>query len=251
MGPKAYAYSVTSDPAYSEAADRRMADLALFAKGVVHDLRNPLNVIVANLYLLRQRLEGADARTLRPVDRLTAQVTTLEQMLTGYLAFDLAEHPALQRLDVNSVVSAFVDAFVMCEGYSLQVETEELPVIEADPRLLDAALRAAVRNSLRAMTGEGTVVLRTRAAGGVVRLVVEDTGPGIEPAVLARVFEPFFSTWSEHAGIGLPLIDRVARAHRGKASVSTTPGEGTQVTIELPSVSSATVGSAHSPESQP
>jgi signal transduction histidine kinase len=244
MPPKRYASSVTSDPAFSAAADSRMADLALFAKGVVHDLRNPLNVVVTNLYLLRQRLEGAEPRVARPLERLGDQVAAVEHLLAGYLAFDLAEHPAFQRVNLNEFVDTVAASFVLSEGFALQVElAPDCPIVSADPRLIDAALRAAVRNAIRALNGEGAVTLMVCSEPGAANLIVQDDGPGIPSEILPRVFEPFFSTWTEHAGVGLPLVDRVARAHSGKATISSTPGEGTQVALSFPVEATASTSS--------
>jgi signal transduction histidine kinase len=217
------------------AAEGRLADLSGFTRGVVHDLRNPLNVIVANIYLLRQRLAGADARTMKPVDRVADQVRALEHLLNGYLAFEQAKHPFRQRIQVNEVVQAVAESLPPGDGINVELDLDEtLPQVQADPRLLDSALRALVRNATRAMGSEGTLRLQTRSGAGTVLLSVEDTGPGIPPDVLPRVFEPFFSTWEEHAGVGLALVSRVARAHEGSCRLYTTPGEGTRVELELP-----------------
>jgi signal transduction histidine kinase len=230
-----YALTVTPRPEQIDAAVTRTADLATFARGVVHDLRNPLNVVVANLYLLRQRMEGAEPRALRPVERISDQVKVLENLLSGYLAFDQATHPAMQRLQVNEVARSVLDSTMVSEGVRLQFEPElELPPVQADPRLIEAVLRAIVRNAVRSMTGEGTVRVETCLAPGAVLLAVQDTGPGIAQDVLPRVFDPFFSTWEEHAGLGLPLAAVVAQAHGGSCRVRSTPGRGTVVELQLP-----------------
>lgn len=211
-----------------------MADLASFAKGVVHDLRNPLNVVEMNLYLLRQRL-GEDQRALRLLQRISDQVPAIEHLLHGYLAFDGAAHPTFQRVRINEVVKSVADTTIVPDGITFSTDlAEELPITDADPQLLDAVLRALLRNSFRAMRTGGKLVIRTRHEGDQVQLLVEDTGTGIAEELIPQVFQPFFSTWEEHAGVGLPLVAQVARAHGGQTYLNTTPGEGTQVVLELP-----------------
>lgn len=229
--------SVAPSAELDAAAEGRLADLSGFTRGVVHDLRNPLNVIVANLYLLRQRLTaaGADAKTMKPVDRVADQVRALEHLLNGYLAFEQANHPFPQRIQVNEVVQSLADSLPPSDGLTVELDLDEsLPQVQADPRLLDSALRALVRNATRAMSGAGTLRLQTRAGEGKIILSVEDSGPGIPDEVLPRVFEPFFSTWEEHAGVGLALVSRVARSHRGTCRLYTAPGVGTRVDLEIP-----------------
>ena len=235
MLDKSYSLSVEAAAELGQAAETRMADLAAFSRGIVHDLRNPLNVIVANVYLLRQRLAGEDPRAARPVERIGEQVKALENLLNGYLAFEQAGSPSMQRVHLNDVVRTVVEGITLGEGCQIELSLDEtLPLVDADPRLLESSLRALIRNSLRAMENEGSLRIITGGEPGCVFLAVEDSGPGIPEEGLPRVFEPFFSTWEEHAGMGLPLAAKVARAHGGRALLETRPGGGTRVSLQLP-----------------
>jgi len=219
----------------TESDEQRLADLELFVRGVVHDLNNALNVMQTNLYLLRQRLPADEIKIQRPLTRIEDQVGTIGSMLEGYQALYHAEQPSRQRLDLSELVRKVLQSVGVPDGYQLLTElAEELPLIEADPKLVEASLRAILRNSIRAMPGMGEIRVITRRDGDGVELVVEDTGPGVPAEVSNRVFEPFVSTWPEHAGLGLALVDRVAASHGGSASVTSAPGEGTRVTIRLP-----------------
>jgi signal transduction histidine kinase len=141
----------------------------------------------------------------------------------------------MQRLQMNEVARSVVDSLVGGDGIRFQLNPAlELPPVQADPRLIEAVLRALVRNSVRAMAGEGTVTIETCAAPGAVLLIVQDTGPGLPESVLPRVFDPFFTTWEEHAGLGLPLAAVVARAHGGSCTVRASPGRGTLVELKFP-----------------
>jgi signal transduction histidine kinase len=230
MKPENASRSVSS----TSAADHRMADLATFANGIAHDIRTPLSVIRTNVYLLKQQAQE-DSKAQRALKRIEEQVSAALHLLDGIQAFQRATQPSLQRVNLNEVVRRVAESSAVSEGSELKLELEEnMPTITADPQLLDAALRGLIRNSVEAMLGGGVIRLLTCHERGQVSVVVEDTGSGIPEEALSRVFDPFFSTRRAQAGLGLTLVETVARVHGGKASLHSTPGKGTRVVLELP-----------------
>jgi len=220
---------------WSEAAERKLADLATFAHGLVHDLRNPLNVIRSNLYLLRQRLPADDPRATRSVDRIDDQVTVAMRMLEGVAAFYRADTPTVQRVQVNEVVRSVVATISAPDGAELQSDLQEgLPLVSVDPQLLDSAVRSLIRNALEALPHGGIARVTTAEAGGYVVIAVEDDGEGVPAEALPRVFEPLFSTRRARGGLGLALVAKIAAAHGAHASLESAPGAGTRAVLELP-----------------
>jgi len=220
----------------TEPEEQRLANLELFVRGVVHDLNNSLNVMKTNLYLLRQRLPADEVKIQRPLTRIEDQVGTIRVMLEGYQALYHADQPSRQRVNLSELVRNLLQNVGIPEGYRVREElADQLPVVEADPKLLEASVRAILRNSIRAMPGMGEICVITQRNRDGVELIIQDSGPGIPADIRDRVFEPFVSTWPEHAGLGLTLVKRVAASHGGEASVTSAPGEGTRVTIHLPS----------------
>jgi signal transduction histidine kinase len=210
-----------------------MADLAAFASGVVHDIRNPLNVIRSNVYLLRQRLPEEDARGRRAVERIDDQVTAAMRLLEGLQAFYRSDQPSLQSVSLNELLQSVAGTTTVPEGTEVTVgAVDSIPPVPADPQLLDAALRALVRNAMEAMPAGGKVRLEARLEGERAQILVQDSGPGIEEAARAGAFEPFVTTRRGHAGLGLAMVAKVARAHGGRAYVAA--GPGTCVVVELP-----------------
>src|SRR6188474_640515 len=102
-----YTYQA-SDAGWDDEADRRMEDLATFSDGLVHDIRNPLNVVKSNLYLVRQRLQTEDPKLLRALERIEDQVEAQERLLESAQAFYRANQPVMQRVHVNEVVRRVV-----------------------------------------------------------------------------------------------------------------------------------------------
>jgi two-component system, LuxR family, sensor kinase FixL len=216
------------------ANDQRMADLSAFADGLVHDLRNPLNVIRTNVYLLRQRLASDDPKALRAVERIDDQVTVAMRLLDGVQGFYRADRPSMEQARVNEIARAALDTIPLPEGYQFQADLGDVPPVTADPQLVDTALRALIRNAIEAMTGGGVIRVSVGHGEGRVRLCVEDTGAGIPEADHARVWEPFFTTRRAHAGLGLALVDKIARAHGASRSLECRAGAGTKVCLLLP-----------------
>jgi len=223
-------------PTSSEPNDQRLADLELFVRGVVHDLNNALNVMKTNLYLLKQRLPQDDVKITRPQERIQDQVEAIRLLLEGHQSLYHTAQPILQRMNLNEVAGGVVEASRLPEGYQLEFRADESlpPLQEGDPNLIAAALRALLRNSVRALPGAGWIRIETRNSGAFAELSVTDSGSGIPPEIADRAFEPFVSMWPDHAGLGLALVERVARAHGGSATLRLGPGEGSHVTISLP-----------------
>jgi signal transduction histidine kinase len=215
--------------------DPRLEGLALFASGVVHDLRNPLNVISANAYLIRQRLSPEDERMARALARIDDQVVVALQILENLQLFYKVDRYAPQRLDLNEVVRSAVQSYRFPTGFGVDLRlTENLPSIEGDLELLPALIRNLLRNSVQALPEGGTISVGTRKAGEAVELVVTDEGVGIPEDALPRVTEPFFTTDPSRAGLGLYGAAAVVRAHGGTLDVASELDEGTEVIVRFP-----------------
>jgi signal transduction histidine kinase len=120
-------------------------------------------------------------------------------------------------------------------GVELVLELEpDLPDTWADPEVLSQALENLIRNAFQAMaeTG-GRVLLKSRVAAGRVRITVQDDGPGMPQDVLERARDLYFTTKSDGSGVGLALVQQAVDMHGGHMEISSAPGQGTQVDIDL------------------
>ena len=217
----------------------RLAAVGKLARMITHEVRNPLSSIGLNAELLDDELaDNEEARALcraihHEVDRLTA-------ITEEYLAFGKLPKPKIASQHVNAMVEA-LGSFVRADLAAKQVEL----VIDLDPHdpigLVDASqlrqcLVNLVRNATEAVSskGGGTVTLRTRKAGDRVVIEVEDTGIGIAPDVLPRLFDTFFSTKEGGSGLGLALTQQIVKDHGGELSVESQVGRGTTFTLSIP-----------------
>jgi two-component system nitrogen regulation sensor histidine kinase NtrY len=113
-----------------------------------------------------------------------------------------------------------------------------LPPVLADRDQVLQVLLNLVRNALDAMPSGGTLRLAARRAGAGVAFAVSDTGPGVPPADLPRVFEPYFTTKEGGTGLGLAIARRIAEEHGGSLEVESEPGRGATFTLTLPAAAS-------------
>jgi len=118
---------------------------------------------------------------------------------------------------------------------------ERLPAVHADVMQIKQVLVNLFTNAIHAMRGGGMLSVSGEAQGGMVGLRVQDTGVGIAPEALARVFDPFFSTKADGTGLGLSVSYAIVQAHGGDLTVRSTPGEGTTFTLQLPAVAGTPV----------
>ena len=117
----------------------------------------------------------------------------------------------------------------------IAVDTDNAPDVNGDPAMLRQAVLNLALNACQAMPDGGTLRLRCEAARGRrVKLTVSDTGVGIKPEHLQRIFDLYFTTKEKGSGIGLSMVYRTVQMHDGEIEVQSTPGKGTTFTILLP-----------------
>ena len=218
----------------------RLAAVGRISAQITHEIRNPLNAIGLNAELLAEELEQgrptAEARQL--VDAISREVDRLNGVAEEYLRFARLPKPSLGGQDLNEVIGSLLD-FLAPELRAAGVElVRELAPgslgVRADEGQLRAVFLNLLRNSREAMAGGGKVTIRTRRAGEAVEAEVADTGGGIPPEVLTRIFEPFYSTKERGTGLGLAFVHQVMKEHGGSIRCESAAGRGTTFTLRLP-----------------
>lgn len=226
------------------ARSERLATLGHMAARVVHEIRNPLSSIGLNAELLSDELEGgADPSESRELlTAIGAEVERLRQITEGYLQQTRQAPQFEERVEVAALLTRLAD-FARAELSERQVtalvKVQDDVRADVDPRMMRQALWNLVRNAWEAMPGGGTVWLEG-SHGGVpgnaeIVLAVEDSGPGVAEEVRNQIFEPFFTTRESGTGVGLALVDEVARIHGGRvAVVAGHHGTGARFEVHVP-----------------
>ena len=229
----------------------KLEAIATLAGGVAHDFNNLLMGIQGNVSLLRLDLPDSDPRYQR-LENIETNVTNAKTLTRQLLGFARGGKYAARPLDLNPLVRETADLFARSRR-QLQVEVDlahGLWPVRADRDQLSEALMNLFVNAWQAMPGGGllrvttvNVTLAPNEAvafnvipGDYVRLAVADTGVGMDADILAKVFDPFFTTRiiGRGAGLGLAATYGIVRHHGGSIQAQSTPGQGTVFTIHLP-----------------
>jgi two-component system, OmpR family, sensor kinase len=213
-----------------------------FVADAGHELRTPLAILKAELELAlsqrrsREELEGALASAAEETDRLTQlaeDLLVIAQSDRGKLPVALDE---TELAEVLEGVGSRFDRRAADHGRSLDIRVEPGLKAPVDRLRIEQALGNMVDNALR--YGEGSVGLSAIGRNGHVELHVVDRGPGFPRDFLGRAFERFSRLDASHgrggAGLGLAIVDSIARSHRGEAHAANRPGGGADVWMELP-----------------
>ena len=226
---------------------RKLAALSRLTAGVAHEIKNSLHAMIIHLELVKQELSGGP-KGEAPVDRpaasthvavIASTLRRLDEMLQGLLKFTRPEELRLQSVTLASLVEALmpiVSAEAQKSGVDVTVDCpRDLPALRADPAMLQQALLNLALNACQAMPDGG----RLRIAGRAVRdrqveIVIEDTGAGIAPEHLDKVFNLYFTTRPGGSGIGLSMVYRTVQLHDGEIEVQSSPGKGTAFRVTLP-----------------
>ncbi len=228
----------------------RLAAVGRISAQITHEIRNPLNAIGLNAELLAEELEDAQApaEARQLVVAISREVDRLNGVAEEYLRFARLPRPSLGRHDLNELVGSLLDFLAPeLQAAGVEVVRELAPAalpLRADEGQLRAVFLNLVRNSREAMPGGGRLTVRTRRGGEAVEAEVADTGGGIPPEDLTRIFEPFYSTKERGTGLGLAFVLQVVKEHGGTVRCESAAGRGTTFTLRLPAEDEAAEAAA-------
>jgi signal transduction histidine kinase len=251
---------------------RKLVALGRLSAGVAHEVKNPLNAMTIHLELLRQKLSSAKSAAeaarvlagsaptdvpaavadgvlaarsaevdgaLEHVRIITNEIKRLDEVVQGFLKFTRPEDLRLQAVSVRSLVDEvvrIVEPEAAASGVQVEIDCpDSVPDISGDPGMLRQALLNLAINACQAMPEGGVLRIACGASRGRrVEIKVEDSGVGISPANLERIFHLYFTTKAKGSGIGLSMVYRTVQLHDGDIDVQSTPGNGTTFRLLLP-----------------
>jgi two-component system, OmpR family, sensor kinase len=216
-----------------------------FVADASHELRTPLTVIRGQLEVLAAQSQPSEREVRRVEQLVQAEISRITRLVDDLLLLAKAEQTEflrLQSIDLPDYVCGLWDGTSLLARRRFELAKVSTGVLRADPDRLAQALRNLIGNAIEhTADGEGLVRMRTEAlAGGRVRFVVEDDGPGIEADQRERVFDRFHRTdtardrASGGAGLGLAIVRAIAEAHGGQVTAEASEEGGASVVLELP-----------------
>jgi two-component system nitrogen regulation sensor histidine kinase NtrY len=223
----------------------RVAAWRELARRLAHELKNPLfplQITVENLLRAKEQNPAQFEEVFREsAGTLLAEVANLRAIVQRFSDFARMPAPELQPVRLNAVVEhviKLIEPQFTAAGrapITAKVELDPgMPVIQADPDLINRALQNLVLNAIDAMPSGGTLTVRTNHRDGVVTLSVSDTGTGLTREECERLFTPYYTTKQYGTGLGLAIVQSVVSDHHGKITVESEPGCGSTFCIELP-----------------
>ena len=220
----------------------RLRSLSRLAGGLVHEIKNPLGTMVLNLGLLREDWrrprDVKEKRALSRLETIEKEARRLEQILDDFLSYVKGRKPDLQEREVTGVIDEVLD-FIGPQARAGGIEVRknyapDLPQCLIDTDLFKQALINLLRNSQEAMPQGGELLIRARKDNKALRIDITDTGEGIAPEAVEKIFEAYYSSKKAGTGLGLATTKRIIEDHGGTISVQSEPGKGTNFTITLP-----------------
>jgi signal transduction histidine kinase len=237
------------------------AELAELSGGFIHEIKNHLSTLGLNLQLLAEDFQDPQSprerQALSRVQKVQAQLQHLVGVANDFLRFARIRELKTTLHNLSQVVEEMIDFFTpTAEAARIHIKSfipADLPPVPLEPELFKQALLNLMLNAEQAMPQGGEITIQacveeTTAACGEatapdspecdscpqVALHFIDTGNGMNEQVLAKIYEPFYSTKKTGSGLGLPTTRRIVEAHHGSIDIESAEGRGTKVTIRLP-----------------
>lgn len=222
--------------------NEQYAELAELAGGFIHEIKNHVSTLGLNLQLLAEDFEDPQSqrerRALERISRLQNECQRLVDVSNDFLRFARVKDLRFEPTSVREVIEELVD-FFMPTARQAKIEIKsylptDLPAIPVDQEMFRQAILNLLLNAQQAMPDGGELTIQAEAKDSGLCLSLIDTGKGMTPEVMAKVFRPFFSTKPGGSGLGLATTRKIILAHGGSIQVQSEVGRGSKFTICLP-----------------
>ncbi len=216
----------------------KMAALGAMMAEITHEIRNPLVSIGGFTRRLAKKLQHSEEK--KYIDIILSEVSRLEGIIHDNLSYIKEIAPQMTEADVNALLQ---EILVLYEDelaqHRIRVETDfdpSLPTILIDSQQIKQATINILKNAIEAMENGGTLTVRTYCAEAAQEVTIEfgDTGAGISAKAMHNIFNPYYTTKPRGTGLGLPITNRIVKAHGGKIEMRNKETGGAVFTVKLP-----------------
>lgn len=222
---------------YEVQRSEKLASLGRLVTGVAHELRNPIGVVKATVQVMEN--EYNDIPGLREFTTvIKEQVDRQNRVIQELLDFGRPNKQVVQPVNINSLmekVLTFTSPLIREHKIHLEVVFDpNLPMILIDPSRIKQVFVNMILNAIQATPAGGTLSISTYPQDSYIIMEFRDTGTGIEPGEISRIFDPFYTTKECGTGLGLSISHQIIKSHSGTIHVSSIPDEGTVFKVKLP-----------------
>lgn len=218
----------------------KLAAIGQMASVVGHEIRNPLGVINNAIYYIKTKLEASSGSKLDPkiqkhIGIIEKEILASNKIVNDLLGFSRTRPPMAQPFDLNKVVEDSLSAVSIPETVKVEIDLSlELPPALVNPDEIRQVFVNLINNAWQAMPDGGILKIRTYIEEGMAQVEITDTGCGISPENMKKLFTPFFSTKARGTGLGLAAVQRILERHKGKIKVRSRVRQGTTFIVSLP-----------------
>ncbi|GEM_PF-5484870 len=238
----------------------KMASLGLLTAGVAHEIKNPLNAMSANIETIQKNIQqiltffgqsALNENDKKEINELNEKNDTLiaathegikrtAGIIADLSAYARADEPEMVKTDLHRNIDSTLNLLSseIKRNVSIVKEYGDIPSLNAHPGKINQVIMNILINAIHALHSkpDGKIIIKTKYQDNSIILSIKDNGPGMKKEVLENLFKPFFTTKAEGfgTGLGLFLSQNIIKEHRGKLSVTSEPGKGTEFIIRLP-----------------
>ena len=219
----------------------RLAAIGQMASVVGHEIRNPLAVINNSIYFIKTKLGGAPAGTDPKIEKhikiIESEIKQANGIINEILTYSRTRELKPERVFLNAWLEELLSVYPFPPHIALDKQLDPAnPPMDIDTTEMQQGIRNLMNNGIEVMPQQGTVSVHTRMSDDrkSVTIAVGDTGPGIPPDVVDKIFAPFFTTKARGTGLGLAVVRKVVDRHGGTVDVESVVGKGTVFKLTLP-----------------
>lgn len=222
----------------------RLATIGKTAVMVGHDLRNPLQTIVVTTYLVKakidhlsnqERINLENQGIMEDLNTIDKQSNYMNKIVSDLQDYARPLSPEIKDIDLSTFVKHVLAGARTPEDVEVQTNIEDELTWEADPTMMERVLTNLVTNAIQAMPNGGKLIITSASSKEDTTLNITDTGEGIHPDHISKIFDPLFTTKSKGMGMGLVVSKRLVESQGGSLNISSVVGKGTIVEIRMPS----------------
>lgn len=220
----------------------KLASMGQLSASIAHEINNPLSGVLIYTNLLSKKIAKGDLDKevlLNYLSKIDFELIRSTHLIGSLLAFARQSEPIMEKVDVNKILIRALDITIPAGSRNeIKVEKElhALPEVTADSDQLQQVFINLIMNAVQAMPEGGNITFLTFVENSQVKICVKDTGCGIPPENMGKIFTPFFSTKKDvkGVGLGLPVSYGIMQRHHGKIEIESKVGEGSSFTVCLP-----------------
>ena len=218
----------------------RLATIGQTAGAVGHDIRNPLQTITSELFLLKSSLEALPdseekRNAVESISYIEAQAEYINNIITDLQDYAKKLEPRKTKLDISQNIPQIIDTVAIPENIQVNTSIQQnFPPLMLDPTYFRRIITNLVTNAIQAMPKGGKLTITAYTKNDKATITIQDTGIGIPEEMKQRMFQPLFTTRSRGHGFGLPVIKRLVEVQGGTITFESQEGKGTIFTMQFP-----------------